>query len=73
MLYQIRIRGKLDESWSEWLGHVESSREPEGVGAPRTTLVVDVKDPAELFGILDRIRDLNLPLVSVRELGSEEP
>ena len=73
MLYQIRIRGKLDESWSEWLGHVESSHEPEGVGAPRTTLVVDVKDPAELFGILDRIRDLNLPLVSVRELGSEEP
>ena len=72
MRYQITIRGVLDESWSEWLGRVETSRGPED-GPRETVIVVDAKDPAELFGILDRIRDLNLPLVSVRELGSSEP
>jgi hypothetical protein len=72
MIFQIKVRGMLEESWSEWLGEVGMSWEPGEKGGPETILVVGVKDSSELFGILDRIRDLNLPLVSVKELGQDE-
>jgi hypothetical protein len=65
MVYQIKIKGTLDETWSNWLGNVEictAQTEDQGV---ITTLEVDLVDQARLFGILDHIRDLNLVLVSV--------
>jgi hypothetical protein len=69
MVYQIKIKGVLDESWSNWLGGVDicvEQMENEGVV---TTLTVDFIDQATLFGILDRIRDLNLTLVSANPVG----
>ena len=66
MVYQIRVRGKLDESWSAWLGGVEIATELAEDGVSITTLTVDVVDQPALFGILDRIRDINLFLLSVR-------
>ena len=69
MVYEIKIRGKLDESWSDWLGNVELTSNVGEDGAPITTLVCQAPDPPTLFGILDRIRDLNLPLISVQEIN----
>jgi hypothetical protein len=66
MVYQIRVKGKLDESWSAWLGSLEIATELKEHGAAITTLTVDVVDQPALFGILDRIRDINLFLLSVR-------
>jgi len=69
MVYQIKINGALDQTWSNWLGNVDirtSQTDDDGV---ITTLSVDLVDQAALFGILDHIRDLNLKLVSVNRHG----
>ena len=65
MVYQIRIKGALDETWSNWLGNVDIRTEQAAGEGLVTTLTLDLIDQAVLFGILDRIRDLNLKLVSV--------
>lgn len=65
MVYQITIKGELDQSWSDWLGHVEMGSERQEDGSVITVISVDVTDQSTLFGILDRIRDLNIPLITV--------
>ena len=74
MIYQIVVKGKLDESWSDWLGDVSitSTLGEDGTSLWVTTLIVEVPDSPALFGILDRIRDLNLTLISLREIGGKE-
>lgn len=71
MRYQIKIKGVLDQSWSNWLGDVDIQTEPVENGVVVTTLQGELIDQATLFGILDRIRDLNLVLVSVNPCESE--
>ncbi len=68
MDYQIRVKGQLDESWSDWLGKVRITASQEADGTWTTTLVGEVPDQPALFGILDRVRDLNLCLISVGQL-----
>ena len=68
MIYQIKIIGELDPSWSDWLGEVEITSTITEEGSAVTSLTVDAVDQAELFGILDRIRDLNLTLIQVINL-----
>jgi hypothetical protein len=69
MKYQITVRGALDESWRNWLGHVEViSQNIEG--SPATTLHVDVPDQPALLGLLNRLANMNLVLISVQQ-GSE--
>lgn len=65
MIYQIIIKGELDQSWSDWLGDVEIISEPQGDGSVITRLTVDAADQSTLFGILDQVRDLNLALINV--------
>jgi hypothetical protein len=65
MVYQIRVKGELDQSWGNWLGDVRLSCETEDDGSVITTLTADFADQPALFGALDRIRDLNLVLISV--------
>ncbi len=64
MKYQIKVRGKLDQDWSEWLGAIEIVSERQN-GDWITQICADVPDQPALFGILDHIRDLSLPLLSV--------
>ena len=59
--YQIRIEGHLDEHWLRWFEGLEVSRLPEG-----QTIIRGEMDQAALHGILNRIRDLNLELISVQ-------
>ena len=65
MVYQIKVKGELDPSWADWLGSETITAEKDGAGNLVTTLTVVDNDHPALFGILDRIRDLNLTLISV--------
>jgi len=70
MSYQVQVEGRLDEDWSDWLDDVTLTYDS-GV----TTLTGPVADQAALRGILTRIWDLNLTLISVHrstvETGEE--
>jgi hypothetical protein len=60
-LYEIQVLGILDESWSGWFGGMMITVEKDV-----TTMSGSVPDQTALRGILDRIWDLNLALISVR-------
>src|SRR5947209_18287202 len=60
-VYRIRLAGHLDQHWSRWLGEVDLASEDDGT----TTLTAVVPDQAALHGLLSRIRDLGIPLLSL--------
>jgi hypothetical protein len=62
--YRIRVSGHLDDRWSEWLEGLAVQRRDDGT----TVLVGPVVDQAALHGVIARIRDLGLPLLSVRRM-----
>ena len=72
MIYQIKIKGELDHSWSDWLGNVEITSDLVEDGSVVTTMMVDAADQPVLFGILDRIRDMNLLPISVERIDKEK-
>ena len=59
--YVIRLQGHLPERWIAWFGEVAIGLEADGV----TRLTCAVIDQAALHGLLKKVRDLGLPLVSV--------
>jgi hypothetical protein len=61
--YEIRIQGILDESWSEWLGGLEVRPLDSG----ETVLTGPIRDQSALHGLLNKIRDLGLPLLGVEK------
>jgi hypothetical protein len=66
--YEISIQGRLDERWESWFDGMTLSTEPAGT----TLLSGYVVDQAALHGLLARLRDLGLPLVSVRRVPEDE-
>ena len=62
--YRLRVSGHLDDRWSEWLGGLAVQRQADGT----TVLVGPVVDQAALHGVIVRIRDLGLPLLSVNRV-----
>ena len=58
---EIKVKGKLDESWAEWFEGMDIINEGES-----TILSGEKKDDAFVHGILNKIRDLKLELISVR-------
>lgn len=61
MLYQIRLKGHLGCQWAEWFEGMTITLEENG----ETLLTGPVADQAALHGLLKKVRDLGLPLVSV--------
>jgi hypothetical protein len=59
--YEIRLQGRLDERWTSWFDGLTLEQDPDGV----TVLRGWVPDQAALHGLLARLRDLGLPLISV--------
>ncbi len=66
-LYEIELKGHLDAKRMHWFAEVEIRLLPDG----RTVLRGAVTDQAALYGILNRVRDLGLPLLAVRKLNNE--
>lgn len=64
--YQIKVKGRLSGQWSEWFDGLEISYE-DGL----TTIAGSVVDQSALHGLLNRIRDLGLQLVSVHRIDSD--
>jgi hypothetical protein len=65
--YRIKLKGYLDSRWSEWFAEMAISYEGE-----ETILTGRVADQAALHGLLIRIRDLNLNLLSVERIESDQ-
>jgi hypothetical protein len=61
MAYQIRVEGHLGRQWTDWFGGVTIALEDNG----DTLLTGPVIDQAALYGLLKKVRDLAMPLVSV--------
>jgi hypothetical protein len=60
MVYQIRIKGHLDPGWTDWFGGLTITLEEDG----ETLLTGPVVDQAALHGLLRKVRDLGMPLIS---------
>ena len=60
--YEFRIKGHLDDRWSEWLGGLAIHLQEDGTSVLEGPIV----DQAALHGVIIRIRDLGLPLLSVK-------
>jgi hypothetical protein len=59
--YQLRVDGHLDDHWSAWFGDLTLTHESDGT----TSLSGVVADQAELYGLLIKVRDLGVTLISV--------
>jgi hypothetical protein len=64
--YELRVQGVLDDRWSGWFDGLEVSSDDR-----ETTIAGPVADQAALHGLLAKIRDLGLPLLSVRRLDPD--
>ena len=68
-IYQIKIKGHLDNEWSEWFEGMTI----EPVDGSYTIMTGPVVDDASLHGLLKKIRDLGLPLISVNRVEPGQP
>ena len=68
MVYQIRIKGHLSRHWTEWFDGLTITLEEDG----NTLLTGPVIDQAALHGLLKKVRDLGMPLISVNPVKSNQ-
>lgn len=61
VVYQIRLKGHLGSQWSDWFAGLTITLEDNG----ETLLAGPVVDQAALYGLLRKVRDLGIPLISV--------
>jgi hypothetical protein len=68
-IYAIRVRGVLDPAWSAWFAGMQVHND----GPDESVIRGPIADQAALHGLLAKIRDLGLPLISLRtgEVGEE--
>jgi hypothetical protein len=67
--YEIRLAGHLDAHWTAWFDGMTVDDESDGT----TVISGQVVDQAALHGLLQRVRDLGLPLVSVQRVDRDQP
>ena len=67
-VYQIQVQGRLDTSYADWFNGMTLTVEQESDRSPVTTLTGAVVDQAALHGLLAKISDLNLTLISVAQV-----
>jgi hypothetical protein len=68
-VYRLRVAGRLDQHWSAWFGGLTLTHEDDG----STSLTGTVTDQAELHGLLAKVRDLGITLISVKVLPGSTP
>jgi hypothetical protein len=67
--YEIRVSGHLDERWAAWFDGLSLRHESDGT----TVIHGPVADQAALHGLLQKVRDIGLPLVSVTCIEPDQP
>lgn len=67
MVYQIRVQGHLGRQWTEWFEGLTITPEENG----DTLLTGPVADQAALHGLLRKVRDLGLPLLSINQVNPQ--
>jgi hypothetical protein len=67
--YEIRLRGHLDSRWAAWFDGLSLTNESDGT----TVISGPVVDQAALHGLLQKVRDLGLLLVSVTQVEPDQP
>jgi len=68
MIYEIKIEGHLGRQWTDWFGGLTITLEANG----NTLLTGPVTDQAALYGLLKKVRDLGMALVSVNRVKHEQ-
>lgn len=70
IVYQIKIKGRLDRRWAEWFDGMTITSAQDG----NTLLTGPAQDQAALLGLIRKVRDLGIPLISVQpfEAGRTE-
>jgi hypothetical protein len=63
-IYQVRIAGHLDNSWADWFDGLAVSPQADGT----TILTATIVDQAALYGLLRKVRDLGMPLLTVQRM-----
>jgi hypothetical protein len=66
--YEVRVEGVLDGRWSEWFEGLQLQNQ-----SGETILSGTLPDQPALHGILDKVRDLGLTIITVRRLPPEQP
>jgi hypothetical protein len=66
--YEIRIQGHLETRWAGWFDGLRLTHDSDGTTVIRGPVV----DQAALHGLLQKVRDIGLPLVSVTHLGPKQ-
>ena len=69
--YRIRVHGKLDPRWSEWLASMSIVPDRTSDGRPTVVLTGPLPDQAALRGVLNRLWDLNLDVISVTRIARQ--
>jgi hypothetical protein len=64
--YEIRLKGHLDTRWAAWFEGMSLTHAPDGT----TTLDGIVADQAALHGLLQKLRDIGVPLISINDGGN---
>jgi hypothetical protein len=67
--YEIRLKGHLDSRWTAWFDGLSLTNSSDGT----TIIRGPIADQAALHGLLQKVRDLGLPLVSVTQVQPDQP
>jgi hypothetical protein len=68
--YEIQVKESLEERWSHWFSDMEII--PVSAGEPHGTIIRgELPDQAALYGLIGRIRDLNLTLIDIKRMNKD--
>lgn len=65
---EIRVKGRIDESWSEWFQGFTIQPGEEG----ESIILGNIKDQADLYGVIAKMRDLGMTLISVNKIDDPQ-
>ncbi len=68
LIYEIRLEGYLDKRWADWLSGMNLAYTPDGV----TILTGRLPDQAALHGVIGKILDIGIPLISIQRMDPDE-
>ena len=67
-VYEIKVKGHIDEAWSSWFEDMAITTGFDEDGNPVTTFTGLIVDQAALHGVIAKIRDIHMPLISVNQV-----